>query len=73
MELSPDLDELVDRLWQRHPGFRRTTVARLVQRTAAQLRDTDRRSVRAVCESAAEQLAYVDAGLGIDPDGPNAT
>jgi len=63
MEIGAELAALIDDLGERHPAFRRTTIERLVVRTAHELGDVPLTAVEA---AANEQLTYVD---GVDGSG----
>jgi hypothetical protein len=59
--MTDELDSVITELRQRHPGFPRDTVARLVCRTAEQLRDQPFHDRLAVVRHEAErQLAYAE-------------
>ena len=63
MEINPELAALVDRLRERHPAFRRTTIERLVLRTAREVGSSaDDVPLAVVQEAADAQLTYVDEG-----------
>jgi len=60
--MTDDLDPVIAELRERHPRFPRATVARLVCRTAEQLRDHESQDRLAVVRhEAGRQLAYTEA------------
>ncbi len=60
MGLSDELTALVDELSEEHPKYRRTTIERLVMRTALEMRRAGEVPLSGIREAANRQLTYTD-------------